>query len=124
MTQPTEIDTRPVWTIDAINALPAVIGVDLATQILGLGRSTGRRLLREGAYPVPGVVRWGSQWRVPTSQIRAVLGLDDQAAPTEPQATAEAARLALRRAAAEAELREVQQAERALLGKSTTAVSA
>ena len=34
MTQPTQIDTRPVWTIDAINALPAVIGVDLATQNL------------------------------------------------------------------------------------------
>ena len=123
MTHPTEIKTRPAWTSEAIRALPAVIGVDLATQILGLGRSTGRRLLREGSYPVT-VVRWGSQWRVPTSHIRAVLGLDDQPAPTAPQTTAEAARLALRRAAAEAELREVQQAERALLGKSTTAVSA
>ncbi|MDE3721461.1 helix-turn-helix domain-containing protein [Nocardiopsis sp. N85] len=43
--------------------------------MLGLGRTTTYRLLRQGTFPVP-VQRVGRSWRVPTAGILAHLGLN------------------------------------------------
>ncbi|MFD6096370.1 helix-turn-helix transcriptional regulator [Nocardiopsis flavescens] len=43
--------------------------------MLGLGRTTVYRLLREEAFPVP-VRRTGRSWVVPTSGVLSYLGLE------------------------------------------------
>jgi excisionase family DNA binding protein len=45
-----------------------------AGRLLGIGRTTTYRLLREGAFPVP-VHRAGRTWVIPTAGVLAYLGL-------------------------------------------------
>ena len=60
--------------MDEIGSLPVVLDPVEAGRMLGLGRTTTYRLLREGAFPVP-VHRTGRSWKVPTAGVLAHLGL-------------------------------------------------
>lgn len=55
--------------------LPVALDPVTAGRMLGLGRTTVYRLLREEAFPVP-VRRVGRSWVVPTSGVLTFLGLD------------------------------------------------
>lgn len=57
-----------------ITELPPTIGIGLANQYLGIGRSKGYELVRAGQYPVR-VLQVGDRYRVVTSDLRRVLGL-------------------------------------------------
>ncbi|MEU3214295.1 helix-turn-helix domain-containing protein [Nocardiopsis alba] len=57
-----------------VGQLPVVLGPVEAGRMLGLGRTTTYRLLRQGAFPVP-ALRVGWSWRIPTAGILAHLGL-------------------------------------------------
>lgn len=54
---------------------PETVGVEEACKRLGIGRSLGYRLAREGGFPVP-VLRIGRVFRVPTRALDALLLAD------------------------------------------------
>ncbi|WP_236743317.1 MULTISPECIES: helix-turn-helix transcriptional regulator [Nocardiopsis] len=58
-----------------VASLPVVLGPVQAGRMLGLGRTTVYRLLREEAFPVP-VRRVGKAWVVPTAGVLSYLGLE------------------------------------------------
>lgn len=64
--------TSPLPKIDE---LPPTIGVGLANQYLGIGRSKGYELLRAGRYPVR-TLQVGERYRVITSDLRRALGME------------------------------------------------
>jgi excisionase family DNA binding protein len=53
---------------DDLLALPAVIDVPTAAQVLGIGRTAAYRLVREGEWPTP-LIRVGGSIRVPTAPL-------------------------------------------------------
>jgi hypothetical protein len=55
--------------------LPAVIDVETAGRLLGLGRSAAYQLVKDGGWPTP-VLRLGRRWRVLTAPLLALLGID------------------------------------------------
>lgn len=55
--------------------LPAVLDVEEAGRLLGLGRSAAYQLVKNGAWPTP-VLRLGRRWRVPTGPLLALLGIE------------------------------------------------
>ena len=57
------------------SALPAVIDVETAGRLLGLGRSAAYQLVKDGAWPTP-VLRLGRRWRVVTAPLLALLGIE------------------------------------------------
>ena len=57
-----------------VGSLPVVLDPVTAGRMLGMGRTTTYRLLRQGAFPVP-VQRTGRSWKVPTAGVLAHLGL-------------------------------------------------
>ena len=61
--------------------LPAVLDVPSAGRLLGIGRTVAYRLAAAGEFPCR-VLRVGRQWKVPTADLLAVLGLPAQSAPT------------------------------------------
>ncbi|MBR8743714.1 helix-turn-helix domain-containing protein [Nocardiopsis sp. MG754419] len=61
--------------LDEVGQLPVVLGPVEAGRMLGLGRTTTYRLLRQGSFPVP-AHRAGRTWRIPTAGILAHLGLE------------------------------------------------
>jgi hypothetical protein len=64
-------------TADELLALPVAIDLDTANRALGIGRSTGYGLAKAGQYPVT-VLRLGSAYRVVTSELLKLLGLERQ----------------------------------------------
>jgi len=80
-------------TRKAISAVPAVIDVETAGRLLGLGRSAAYQLVKDGAWPTP-VLRLGRRWRVLTAPLLALLGIEEleasvsgatlQSSPTAP----------------------------------------
>ncbi len=64
------------------NAGGTVSGVQ-AGAVLGIGRSTTLRMLKDGTFPTP-VLRLGRQYRVPVASLRKLLDL-----PAEPRIDAE-----------------------------------
>jgi len=60
--------------------LPAVLDVPSAGRLLGIGRTVAYRLVAAGEFPCR-VLRVGCQWKVPTADLLAVLGLPAQSAP-------------------------------------------
>jgi hypothetical protein len=54
--------------------LPAVLDVPSAGRLLGIGRTVAYRLVAAGEFPCR-VLRVGSEWKVPTADLLAVLGL-------------------------------------------------
>ena len=71
MTQP----LREGLTRAELLALPAVVDVPTAARALRLGRSTAYELARRGEFPCP-VLRVGGSYRIPTSDLLRVLGID------------------------------------------------
>ena len=65
---------NPQITLDEVGSLPVVLDPVAAGRMLGLGRTTTYRLLREGTFPVP-VHRTGKTWRIPTAGVLVHLGL-------------------------------------------------
>ena len=61
--------------IEELRALPAVVDVERAAKVLGIGRTAAYQLVREGRWPTP-VLRVGRQLRVPTAPLLALLGID------------------------------------------------
>ncbi len=60
--------------IEELRALPAVVDVERAAQLLGIGRTAAYQLVRSGRWPTP-VLRVGRQLRVPTAPLLALLGI-------------------------------------------------
>ena len=58
-----------------VSTLPAVIDVETAGRLLGLGRSAAYQLVKDGQWPTP-VLRLGRRWRVLTAPLLALLGVD------------------------------------------------
>ena len=69
------VSTGASIRLDEVGALPVVLDAVTAGRMLGLGRTTTYRLLRQGTFPVP-VHRAGKVWVVPTAGVLAHLGLD------------------------------------------------
>lgn len=53
---------------------PPTLSVHEAGELLGIGRTTAYALARAGDFPVP-VIRVGSQYRVPSAPLLALLGI-------------------------------------------------
>lgn len=70
-----KVGVNPQITLDEVGSLPVALDPVTAGRMLGLGRTTTYRLLRQGAFPVP-AHRAGKAWVVPTAGILAYLGLD------------------------------------------------
>ena len=56
------------------------MSADEAFAHLGIDRTTGYRAIRDGRFPLP-VIRVGRVIRVPTNELRKLLGIDDPAVP-------------------------------------------
>lgn len=69
------VSTDASVRLDEVGSLPVVLDAVTAGRLLGLGRTTTYRLLRQGAFPVP-AHRAGKVWVVPTAGVLAHLGLD------------------------------------------------
>jgi excisionase family DNA binding protein len=57
-----------------VGSLPVVLEPVTAGRMLGLGRTTTYRLLRDGTFPVS-AHRTGRTWIIPTAEVLAYLGL-------------------------------------------------
>lgn len=55
-----------------LNSLPPMLDLLAAARLLGIGRTTAYKLVREGTFPVP-VLRIGSGFKVPSAPLRALL---------------------------------------------------
>ncbi|WP_035800128.1 hypothetical protein [Kitasatospora mediocidica] len=73
-------------TVDELLALPVAIDLDTANRALRIGRSTGYGLAKAGQYPVT-VLRLGSAYRVVTSDLLKLLGMERRADSALPAAS-------------------------------------
>ncbi|MEE6271188.1 hypothetical protein V2E29_36835 [Streptomyces diastatochromogenes] len=70
-----EIAGRPHgMTREELLALPAAVDLDTGNRALGLGRSKGYALAKQGQYPCK-VLRLGKAYRVVTADLLSLLGL-------------------------------------------------
>jgi hypothetical protein len=78
-------DSEPNMTLTAseVRALPAVVDVVTAAQVLGIGRTVAYELVRTGAFPTP-VLRVGGQVKIPTAPLLDLLGLAERPLPPTP----------------------------------------
>jgi hypothetical protein len=70
-------------TASEVRALPAVVDVVTAGEVLGIGRTVAYELVRTNRFPTP-VLRVGRQIKVPTAYLIDLLGLSTDAATTLP----------------------------------------
>ena len=61
-------------TATEVRALPAVVDVVTAAEVLGIGRTVAHELVRTGHFPTP-VLRVGRQIKIPTAYLVDLLGL-------------------------------------------------
>ena len=61
-------------TATEVRALPAVVDVVTAAEVLGIGRTVAYELVRTGHFPTP-VLRVGRQIKIPTAYLVDLLGL-------------------------------------------------
>ncbi|MCU1614800.1 MAG: hypothetical protein JWO98_2340 [Frankiales bacterium] len=66
---------------DELLALPTTTELVTAAKALGIGRTTAYQLARSDQFPVK-VLRLGARYRVVTSSLLAVLGIEPAAADT------------------------------------------
>jgi hypothetical protein len=66
---------RPVWRIDTVRSLGTTTDIGTAAAILGIGRTKGYQLAKEGAFPVA-VLRIGRRYVVPVPCLLKLLGAD------------------------------------------------
>jgi hypothetical protein len=77
MTQDTSTGSGTL-TVGDLLALPATVDVETAGRAFGIGRTTAYQLARTGNFPCR-VVRAGRAFRVVTSDLRRVLGVEQPA---------------------------------------------
>ena len=70
-------------TATEVRALPAVVDVVTAAEVLGIGRTVAYELVRTSRFPTP-VVRVGHQIKIPTAYLIELLGLSTDHAPVAP----------------------------------------
>ena len=61
-------------TTEELLALPPTVDIPTAARALGIGRNVAYDLAQRDEFPVP-VLRLGVKWRVPTSGLLEVLGV-------------------------------------------------
>jgi predicted DNA-binding transcriptional regulator AlpA len=61
-----------MMTREQLNALPPVLDVPTAAQVLGIGRSLAYDLVRHGTWPTP-VLRIGRLTKIPTAPLLRML---------------------------------------------------
>ena len=71
-------------TASEVRALPAVVDVVTAGEILGVGRSVAYELVRTNRFPTP-VLRVGRQIKIPTVYLIDLLRLSTEERLTLPQ---------------------------------------
>ncbi len=83
-------DGEPDMTLTAseVRALPAVVDVVTAGEVLGIGRSVAYELVRTDRFPTP-VLRVGRQIKIPTAYLIDLLGLSTDGAAPDPQRSLE-----------------------------------
>lgn len=67
---------------EELAALPAVIDVPTAADVLGVGKTAAYELIRCGEWPTP-VFRLGKLIRIPTAPLLTLLGLQPE--PIDPR---------------------------------------
>jgi hypothetical protein len=70
-------------TASQVRALPAVVDVVTAGEVLGIGRSVAYELVRTDRFPTP-VLRVGRQIKIPTAYLIDLLGLSTDAGSALP----------------------------------------
>lgn len=65
---------------EELAALPAVIDVPTAADVLGVGKTAAYELIRCGGWPTP-VFRLGKLIRIPTAPLLALLGVEAEPTP-------------------------------------------
>jgi hypothetical protein len=73
-------------TASEVRALPVVVDVVTAGEILGIGRSVAYELVRTDRFPTP-VLRFGRQIKIPTAYLIDLLGLSTDTQTALPQPT-------------------------------------
>jgi hypothetical protein len=71
-------------TASEVRALPAVVDVVTAGEVLGVGRSVAYELVRTDRFPTP-VLRVGRQIKIPTAYLLDLLGLSTETPTALPQ---------------------------------------
>jgi hypothetical protein len=71
-------------TASEVRALPAVVDVVTAGEVLGIGRTVAYELVRTDRFPTP-VLRVGRQIKVPTAYLIDLLGLSTDGRVSLPQ---------------------------------------
>jgi predicted DNA-binding transcriptional regulator AlpA len=77
------------FTASEVRALPAVVDVVTAGQVLGIGRTVAYELVRTNRFPTP-VLRVGRQIKIPTAYLIDLLALSTDARTSLPQPPGEA----------------------------------
>ena len=72
-------------TATEVRALPAVVDVVTAAEVLGIGRTVAYELVRTDRFPTP-VLRVGRQIKIPTAYLIELLGLSTDRATAGPPA--------------------------------------
>ncbi len=67
-------------TRDELLALPPVIDLPTAADVLGIGRSAAYELVRLGSWPTP-VIRLGRLIRIPTAALLELAGMQAATSP-------------------------------------------
>ena len=70
-------------TRDDLLALPPVVDVPTAAEVLGVGRSSAYELVRTGQWPTP-VLRLGRLVRVPSAPLLELIGCSPKAGDDRP----------------------------------------
>lgn len=76
----TQQDAVKALTVRELLELPAVVDVATASRALGISRSHGYHLATADQFPCR-VIRAGRLVRVPTTDLRRLLGVGEPAAP-------------------------------------------
>jgi hypothetical protein len=71
-------------TATEVRALPAVVDVVTAAEVLGIGRTVAYELVRTDRFPTP-VLRVGRQIKIPPAYLIELLGLSTEPATTLPR---------------------------------------
>ncbi len=79
--------SAPAWTRQQVIDLGVSTSIDVASSVLGIGRTTGRELYRRGEYPVP-VLKLGRRYVIPVAHLLRLLGLDDHSGVIDGQTSA------------------------------------
>lgn len=62
-------------SLSDLASLPPVLDIVTAGRLLGIGRTTAYQLAHHGRFPVP-VLHIGGGYKVPTTPLLALLGID------------------------------------------------